>query len=170
MPPFTHALAGWCVGNAVETTPRERLGCIVIACLPDIDGISLIWGRDVYFRWHHVLGHNVIFGIVASALLMRLTCSGLKIGTLYLFTFHVHLLMDLFGSGPRWGIAYLWPISIRHFSTAWAWAYTGWQNFAVLFGLSLITLWIGVRLRRTPLEVVAPRLDALLVGRSAREV
>jgi inner membrane protein len=165
MPPLTHALTGWCMGNALNTTPKERLACIAAACLPDVDGLSLIWGRDAYLKWHHVLGHNLIFGIVASALLMWFTHSGLKIAALYLLAFHSHLLMDLFGSGPGWGIAYLWPLSAHHFSTRFAWYYIGWQNFAVLLILLLITWRIALRQRRTPLELVAPRLDAIVLNR-----
>ena len=160
---LTHALAGWCGGNLVDTTARERLGCISISLLPDLDGLGLLLGREAYLRWHHVVGHNVLFGIAASAMLMRLGRSHLRIGALYLALFHLHLAMDLVGSGPGWGIAYFWPFSAASFTTSMAWSFRAWQNFAFLVALAICTLWIGFRLKRTPLEVLAPRLNAALI-------
>jgi inner membrane protein len=164
---LTHALAGWCIGNLVATSPNERLGCIAISCAPDVDALSLMWGTDAYRRLHHVLTHNLPFAVCASAALTRLTQGRLKVFCLYLLLFHLHLLMDLFGSGATWGIAYLWPLSSRYFAVSEAWDLRSWQNL-VLLGVSLVwTIWIAARFQRTPLEVIAPRLDALLLDRLA---
>ena len=162
---LTHALAGWCIGNVGALTAKERLGCVAISCAPDLDGLSRVAGLDAYMRFHHVLAHNLLFGILASAATKRFSRSGYRVFCLYLLLFHVHLIMDLFGSGPGWGVTYLWPLSRSQLETPLAWGFLAWPNYAVLGALASWTTWIAVRLRRTPLELVAPRLDSLLIER-----
>lgn len=164
---LTHALAGWCVGNLVAASANQRLGCVAISCAPDVDALSLLAGTGAYLRFHHVLAHNLLFGTVASAVLARFTQGGLKLFCSYLLLFHLHLLMDLFGSGQTWEIAYLWPLSSRYYAISQAWDFQSWQNLIMLTAFLVWTVWIGARFRRTPLEVVAPRLNALLVGNVA---
>lgn len=37
----THIMSGWVIANCVPLTPRERLACMIIATVPDIDGPSV---------------------------------------------------------------------------------------------------------------------------------
>jgi len=160
---LTHALAGWCVGNLLRTTERERAACMAISLFPDVDGIGLVISQRAYLQWHHVLGHNLLVGLIASALLALLTRSDLRIGVLYLALFHFHLGMDLVGSGTGWGIEYLWPFSSHSFQSSIAWEFRSWQNYVVFFFLAGATIWIAAGRRRTPLEFLAPRLNASLI-------
>jgi hypothetical protein len=163
---LTHALAGWCAGNAARTTDRERLACMAISLFPDLDGLGLIISHDAYLRWHHVLAHNLLAGLLGSALFMALGHSKLRIGVLYLALFHLHLPMDLIGSGHGWGIEYLWPLSARLFESSLAWDFRSWQNYLVFAALAAFTVWIAISRKRTPLEFIAPRLEAALIRRS----
>ena len=163
----THILSGWVVGNALPLGPRGRLFCMLAAALPDVDGVGFFFGEEAYWRLHHIVGHNVFFGIVLSV--------GLAVGSTsrralafvaYLACFHLHLLMDFYGSGPGWAIHYFWPLDGGGFSTIDAWPLDSWQNRVAFAALLAWTIGIAVRRRRTPLESIAPRLDAKLTGRA----
>jgi len=136
---------------------------MAISCVPDIDGLSILGGQDAYQHYHHLLAHGLLFGIVATAVSVRMTNSRIRIGVLYFLLFHLHLLCDFFGSGPGWGIAYFWPFSARYFTCTSAWEYQSPQNFAILGILVLWSLGIAIRVRRTPLEFIAPRFDEWLL-------
>jgi hypothetical protein len=47
---------------------------------------------------------------------------------LFLFCFHLHLLMDYYGSGPGWPIVYFWPLTDFKFVNWSAWELSSWQN------------------------------------------
>ena len=65
----THILSGWCLGNALPLTGRERLFCMLAASLADVDGLSRVLGQEAYWKYHHTLGHNlpVAVGLGVSA-------------------------------------------------------------------------------------------------------
>ena len=162
----THILSGWCLTNALPLrTKRERLLCMIAASVEDIDGLGIVFGEEAYWSLHHKLGHNVFFGLLVAGTLAAISSRKALPFVAYLACFHLHLLMDYFGSGVGWAIYYLWPISQRGWKTDAAWALTSWQNrlaFGVLLALTVLIAWWR---RRTPLELIAPRLDARLIGR-----
>ncbi len=168
MPPATHALAGWCLGNILNLTPRERAWCICISLLPDLDGLSLLGGAVAYQTYHHMLTHNLAFCVIAvSVITVAGRCSFRATAMLFVL-FHLHLLMDLFGSGPGWGFSYLWPWSQYSIATSFAWSFGGWQNWLALVIFALWTAFIALRLHRTPLECIAPRFDTFLLKKLPR--
>jgi hypothetical protein len=169
----THILSGWVVANALPLGPRERLFCMVAATIPDVDGLGYVAGPHFYERYHHVLGHNFTFALLVTAVLTALSTGprgpGWRravAGIAYFALFHLHLLMDYYGSGPGWGISYGWPW--RHGPGYWwicphGWAFFSWQNLLAFWLLLAWTVGTAVVCRRTPLEVIAPRLDAGLL-------
>ena len=109
----THILSGWCVGNLLPLTSRERLFCMIAAGAADIDGLGIVVSQELYWDYHHKLGHCAAFGLLlAGALAAFSTRRALAFGT-YLLLFHLHLVLDYYGSGPGWPIYYLWPVSDR---------------------------------------------------------
>ena len=163
----THILSGWCLGNALPIGPRGRLNCMIAASGADFDGCGIAFGQEAYWRYHHTVGHNVFFGLIVAGLLTARSTGRRGLAFVaYLACFHLHLLMDYYGSGPGWAIEYLWPIDRTGWRTNYAWELTSWQNRVAFAVLLAITVAIGWGARRTPLEVIAPRLDALLLGRS----
>lgn len=165
----THILSGWLVGNAAPLGPRERLFCMLAASLPDLDGLGFFLGEEAYWRFHHTAGHNVFFGVALSAALTFASTTRRALAfAAYLLCFHLHLLMDFYGSGPGWAIHYLWPVDGRGWKTGEAWELSSWQNRVAFALLLAITVAIAWRWKRTPLERVAPRLDAKLVGIEVR--
>jgi hypothetical protein len=166
----THVLSGWCAANVLPLTPRQRLSCMIAATLPDFDGLGILLkpfgqlGQNLYWDLHHVLGHNIIFGVLMAIGLAMWSSRWLWTFPLYLALFHLHLLMDYYGSGEGWALYYLWPVTRDAWIRADAWAFLSWQN---LLALGLLTAWALAIARfqlRTPLEVIAPRLDRKVVN------
>ena len=166
----THILSGWVVASAVpRLTPRERGLAMLAASLPDLDGLGLLVSRDAYETYHHVLGHNLFAGLVLTVVLLLFTQHPApRTAFLYLGLFHLHLVMDSFGSGMDWGIAYLWPVVKREWMNPWRWGFFSWQNLTAAYGLVAVTFVIAARAGRTPLETLAPRLDQQLVTLARR--
>ena len=131
----------------------------------DEGGLGWIISQNAYWDWHHVAGHTLLAGVVvAGALTAIAQPRRLLAFFVYLALFHVHFLLDFFGSGPKWGIPYLWPMRARQFETSLAWGLFSWQNIVAGYALVACTIWIAYRHRRTPLESIMPRLDAQLVA------
>src|SRR5689334_21295980 len=117
----THILSGWCLGNCVRLTARERVGCMIAAAAADLDGVGRVFGEEMYWKYHHVVGHNLVFIVgVAVALCAWSGWRGKAFG-MYVLAGHLHLVMDYFGSGPHWGMHYFWPFSDRVVESAYVW-------------------------------------------------
>ena len=160
----THALSGWCIANVLPLTPRQRLAAMIAASAADLDGLGILFGQEAYWKYHHTLGHNLLFGLVLSLGLTLVTGRKLRVFALFLALFHLHLLMDFFGSGPGWPIAYLWPFSAHQWNNSrWSWAFYSWQNLSTAGMLVAWTLLIARKHRRTPFEAIMPNLDRQLV-------
>lgn len=159
----THILSGWCVGNLFPSfAPRDRLACMLAASLADVDGLSILFGQEAYWDYHHKFGHNLAFGVVLCAVLTVFCTRRLPAFLVCLGLYHLHLLMDFYGSGPGWGIPYLWPFSRSEWRSDNAWPFYSWQNLTAFALLFAWTLWIARRLGRTPLEAMMPNLDRQL--------
>jgi hypothetical protein len=161
-------MSGWCLANLLPLAPRERLLCMAAATLPDLDGLGILISEHYYTEYHHVLGHNLTFGVVLAALLTAFSKRNRPLAFVaYLALFHLHLVMDYYGSGPGWYIPYLWPWrdgpDARWMHPA-PWNFYSWQNLLAAFLFLLWTLGIAWRLKRTPLEAIMPPLDRQLVG------
>lgn len=71
--------------------------------------------------------------------------------------------MDYYGSGPDWGIYYLWPVSDWLLYTPHSWPLNSWQNSVVGVFLIICMLMIIFYKKRTPLELLKPSLDKRFV-------
>ena len=168
----THILSGWIVGNALpRLDARGRLCCMIAASAADLDGLGFFFGEEAYWRFHHVVGHNVFVGLLGSAALAfyprrhRLLTFAACI-----VCFHLHLLMDFYGSGPGWEIHYLWPLDGRGFKTTHAWPLMSWQNYLAFALLGGLTFLIARRRRRTPVELLLPRIETQMFRRDLEGV
>ena len=161
----THILSGWCIGNLLPLNGRERVFCMVAASVADFDGLGIIFGEEVYWDYHHKLGHNVLFAALLAGGLAAFSSSRKGLAFIaYFLLAHLHLVLDYFGSGPGWPLYYLWPVSDMEIVNPRAWPFFSWQNILAAYALVAWTLWIAWRDKRTPLECLMPRLDRQLVA------
>src|SRR5688572_7554152 len=118
-----HAQVGWFSGWLAGLRRRDRVIVAIAGAVPDIDGLSLLFGIDAYFAAHHVWLHNVwtamLAGLAASLLAERRMVTALLAMSAVL----LHILSDGLGLLAQ---APLWPLSRWSF-----WPSNG--NFLVAF-------------------------------------
>ena len=174
---FTHALIGWTVANAAPLSRRDRAIVMFASLIPDIDGLGILidlatWHSASPTHWydqfHHVLGHNLCFALVVTALAFVLANQRRLVAALSFVSFHLHLLGDLVGSrgpdGYQWPLPYLVP-----WSAAWQltwqgqWALNAWPNFLIT-GVLLATMFsLAWQRGYSPVEIISTKADAAFI-------
>ena len=183
MNPVSHLLTGWVVANTADLTPRDRALVTLAGVVPDIDGLGIIaeilteqtafpllW----YSKYHHVLCHNLGFGLLLAVTAILFGIRRWMTAFLVLVVFHLHLLGDLVGSrGPD---GYQWPIPYwTPFSDGWKLMWTGqwelnaWPNVLITALLLAATIYIARRKGCSPLEMVSKRADSAFVSILTRQ-
>ena len=177
MNPVTHLLLGWTVANTAALTPRERALVTIAGIVPDVDGLGIVadlltrnsaqplewWGR-----FHHVLAHNLGFGLGVGVAAFALSRRRWVAASLALLSFHLHLAGDLVGArgpdGDQWPIPYLSPFS-QDWQLTWTgqWALNAWPNFVITGALLLLAFYLAWRRAFSPLELVSSRADRAFV-------
>jgi hypothetical protein len=177
MNPASHFLISWTVANTAEISRRDRVLVTLTGVVPDFDGVGiiaelltentatpLIW----YSRYHHVLGHNLLFSLILVIGVFLLSVRRWMSATLAFLAFHLHLIGDLVGSrgpdGYQWPIPYLYPFSAQ-WTLAWPgqWELNAWPNIlitALVLGITLYSAW---KKGRSPLEMISLKADAAFV-------
>jgi ABC-type cobalamin transport system permease subunit len=161
--PIVHAELSW-LGTFRLAQRRDRLLVTLAGVLPDLDGLTLLFGEEVYGKWHHVVTHGVVAAVLITAVLTAFARERLRVAALAFAMFHLHLLCDLAGSGPGWPITYPWPFSLRELSWSGQWNLASWQNTLIGLGATLGVLGCAVPLKRTMVELFSARADAKVVG------
>ena len=183
MNPISHLLTGWVVANTADLTTRDRVLVTLAGVVPDIDGLGvvveiltehtsspLLW----YSRYHHVLCHNLGFGILLAVTVALLAVRRWMTTFLALVVFHLHLLGDLVGSrGPddyQWPIPYLSPFSDR-WKLIWTgqWELNAWPNLLITALLLAATIYIGWKKGCSPLELVSKKADSAFISLLRRQ-
>ncbi|MBD3306245.1 metal-dependent hydrolase [candidate division KSB3 bacterium] len=177
MNPITHFLISWDVANIFPSNRRDRAIITLAGILPDVDAFGAIpelltrHSAHPLFWWteyHHILGHNLVFGGVLALGSFALAAKRWKTALLALLTFHVHVLGDVIGGrgpdGYQWPIPYLYP-----FSDAWQlvwegqWELNAWPNF-VMTGIALaLMFWLAWKQGFSPLEMISAPADRAFV-------
>jgi hypothetical protein len=178
MSPATHLLTGWIVANA--STRHDALARAVItlaSVAPDLDGIGIIpeiltarsdhpllW----YSSYHHVLCHNLAFGLVLALVARMIGARGWLTTALLLVSFHLHLAADLIGSrgpdGYQWPISYLYPFS-NSLQVAWdgQWELNSWPNYLITIVAIVVIFALARKRGYSPLEMLSARSDQAFV-------
>lgn len=178
MNPATHLLIGWTVANAAPLNRRERALVTVAGIVPDVDGLGivaelatrettrpLLWWSE----YHHVLGHNLVFGLVYTAVALAFATKRWRTAALVLLSFHLHLLGDIVGArgpdGDQWPIPYLVPFT-SSVELVWQgqWHLNAWPNFAITGVLLALTFYLAWKRGFSPLEMVSRKADAAFVA------
>ena len=183
MNPVSHFLTGWVVANTADLAARDRALVTLAGVVPDIDGLGivaeiltehttspLLW----YSKYHHVLCHNLGFGLLLAVTVIFFGVRRWMTAFLVLVVFHLHLLGDLVGSrGPddyQWPIPYLYPFSEK-WKLIWTgqWELNAWPNILITAFLLAATIYIARKKGCSPLEMVSKRADAALVSNLGRK-
>ena len=163
MNPIVHAELSW-LGAQKLADRRDRMLVTLGGVLPDLDGLTLLGGEDLYGKWHHVLTHGVLSAVVISGALALLAKRKAAVFGLAFAAFHLHLVCDLLGSGPGWPIHYLWPFSLEE----WGWSgqldLASWQNTLIGMSATLAVLACALPFGRTAVELFSLKVDAQVVA------
>ncbi len=177
MSPITHFFTGWTLANGTPLDKRDRWLVALAGMAPDFDGLGVLaefatrhgthpltWWSD----YHHVLGHNLGFALVAGIVAFAFARRRFAVAGLALLSVHLHLLGDLVGArgpdGEQWPIPYLLPFS-RDAVWVWSgqWALNAWPNL-VLTALMIVWACHLARSRGySPLEAVSAKADRAVV-------
>jgi len=143
----------------------------------DADGLGFIaeeltrgWDRPLLWwtDYHHVLGHNIGFGLLMAVVSFGVATKRWKTAALVFLGFHLHLLADLVGArgpdGYQWPIPYLLPFS-NAWQLAWQgqWALNAWPNFLITGAALVVTFYLAWRLGYSPLEMISASADKAFV-------
>jgi inner membrane protein len=148
-----------------------------VSIAPDIDGAGLLLDffgphqvqtLEWWSKYHHILGHNMGFGLFLTITAFALAKRRWLVSFLVMVSFHLHLVGDLLGSkgsdGYQWPIPYLLP-----FSDAWQWIWAGqwqlnaWPNFVVTGVVALHMFYIAWKKGVSPLEIISSKANASFV-------
>ena len=177
MNPITHVLVSWVIADSAGLNKRERAAVTVSGIIPDIDSFGIVveqitknserplmWWSD----YHHILGHNIGFGIVLAIGVFLIAQKKWKTMGLALFCFHLHLLCDIIGArgpdGYQWPIPYLLPFS-NSLQIVWQyqWEINAWPNFVITLLALVITFYYATNKGYSILQLVSKKLDRVFV-------
>ncbi len=165
--PLTHALIGWSIAHIGPSSRRLRFACVAASLLPDLDGLGLLFGKEYYIKYHHLLCHNFAFAF----LVMLLSSAWLGFSPPDLLRVFLcgplHFLGDYWGSGPGWPLFLYQPFDGSAVLNPEAWDFNGPESQIVLTLLLVHAFTVARTLGRTPVEVISPDLDGALVDRFA---
>jgi hypothetical protein len=162
MNPIAHLELSWLAAQPLRHR-RDRILVAAAGVIPDVDGLSILAGKDFYGTWHHVLTHGYVAAAVVTVAAAAAAKERVKTAALALFTFHLHLMCDLVGSGPGWPLFYFWPTSDRSWYWSAQWNLASWQNSVIATIASLACLAMAFPFRRTIVEIFSTKADALVV-------
>ena len=165
MSPIGHLQFGWWFAHWGEFSRGERAAIALAGVGPDLDSASLVGGGEGFYRYHHILFHNVGATLAAAVLAGLFLWRRPRVWLLVVFAFAAHLLEDYLTVG--WD-QFLWQpfnasaVNLSHHLPNWL-VQGVFQVTAMVFILGM-TVWIYLRHHRTPLEILSPALDRLLVN------
>lgn len=177
MNPITHFLVGWVVANSADLNRKERAAVAISGVIPDIDSVGIIAEKLTlhsdrphlwWSHYHHVLAHNLGFGLLAALIIFILSNKKITTTSLALLSFHLHLFGDILGGrGPdsyQWPVPYLLP-----FSNVWEiywqgqWAINAWQNFLITGIALIITFFLAWKRGFSLIEIFSTTADRAFV-------
>jgi len=178
MSPATHFLLGWIIANLFPFSRRERALVVFASVAPDLDGAGLIVEQATrnsenpllwWSKYHHVLAHNVLFGLALVVLTYFLATNRWRAALLAFAAFHLHLFCDIVGArgpdGCQWPIPYLLPFSDA-WQVAWdgQWALNAWPNFLITGAALAATLCLARHRGYSPVGIFSTRADRAFVA------
>lgn len=165
MSPVAHLQFGWWFAHWGDFSRRDRAIITLAGVGPDADGIFIFGGQDVYYRYHHILFHNVGATLAVLALAGLFLWSRPRVWLLTTFAFAAHVVEDYITVG--WN-QHPWlpfsdaPVNLSNLLPNWL-VQGVFQITTMVFVFS-VTVYIYLRHQRSPLEILSPSLDRLLLN------
>ncbi len=165
MSPVAHLQFGWWFAHWGDFSRRERAAIALAGLAPDADGVFVFGGQDVYYRFHHILFHNVGAALAVLALAGMFFWRRPRVWLLIVFAFAAHIMEDYITVG--WN-QHPWlpfsnaPVNLANHLPNWL-VQGVFQTVTMVFILA-VTVYIYRRYQRTPLEIASPALDRLLLN------
>jgi hypothetical protein len=163
--PIGHLQYGWWFAHWRKFDRGERAAIALAGAACDLDGLSMFGGSDVYYRYHHMLFHNVGSVLVviplAGLIFWRRAWAWLAV----VFAFGMHIVEDYFSipwDMKPWAPFNAMVTNLDHHISAPIVQY-GFQTAIMVFILG-VTVWIYHRYERTPLEIISPAFDRLIMN------
>jgi hypothetical protein len=103
-----HAQVGWFLAWGCRLQKRDRCLVATAAMLPDLDGLSILGGYDLYYAVHHVWLHNVMAGAIFAGGVAAFARRKLLVLLLAFAAVALHVVSDGFG---LLALEPLWPLS-----------------------------------------------------------
>jgi inner membrane protein len=145
---LTHIGLSWIIANLTAGSRKDRVLIVLAGLLPDLDGVGILWSEPAYLAAHRAAGHSLLFAVLLAVLIWRTSDAAVRTTVLGLISFHVHLLLDVVGTGGL-PIRYLWPISNAEWTWSGRWTLASWPNVAVMALTTLGVLWVARRSGRS---------------------
>lgn len=165
MSPIGHLQYGWWFAHWGEFNRRERAAIALAGVGADLDGLSLLAGGEAFHRYHHILFHNVGATLAIGALAGLLFWRRPRVWLLVVFAFGAHIVEDYVTVGWDqfpWQPFGASAVNLSHHLPNWL--VQGVFQVAAMFFIMAMTVWIYLRYQRTPLEIISPALDRLIIN------
>ncbi|MBT3312265.1 MAG: metal-dependent hydrolase [Desulfobacterales bacterium] len=178
MSPVTHLLISWPLANSYKISRKERALVTIAGISPDFDGLGIIadiltrhnehplhlWGK-----FHHILGHNIGFILIATFIVFCTSTRRWVAGSLAFLCLNIHMLCDLLGArgpdGYQWPIPYFLPFSgIYQFTWEGQWSLNAWPNFLLTGTAIVFVFYIAWKRGYSPVEILSTRADEAFVN------
>jgi inner membrane protein len=174
---LTHFFAGWAITLPADLNGRDRALVVCASVAPDLDAVVLVGDIvqrrpldqcELFATYHHVLGHNILFAMLATVCCVVFSRRKAVVGALASLAIHFHFLCDIVGSkgpdGSQWVIPYLLPFSKAwNLAVSWQWALNAWPNIVFTIVLLAVTLYVAWSKGFSPVGLFSQRADRALV-------
>ncbi len=165
MSPIAHLQYGWWFAHWGKFSRSERAAIALAGAGPDLDGLSLLGGHEAFYRYHHILFHNVGAVLGVAVLTGLFLWRRMYVWLLVVFSFGMHIVEDYFT--VSWN-HYPWrpfaSSAVNFASHMPGWVVQGVLQSAAMCFILWITIRIYLRHHRTPLEILSPAFDRLLLN------
>jgi len=158
-------MIAWIVAVLLIKDVKDRRLVVIAGVIPDIDAILLLVNEELFYEYHHTIGHSFLFGIPLALLFSAKAKQRFPVFFGCMAAFSLHILADYFGS--NWPIPLLYPLSSIEVSSA------GYLSYYTMYSIinpltaivSMLTIFLIIWMKEiSPFEFISQKLDRRLVG------
>lgn len=98
MSPLVHGLAVWLIALIFVNNVNDRRMIVIAGVAADVDGVFILFDRDLFSMYHHTFGHSFVFGLLIALTAGMLAKNKIRTGAGAIAAFSGHIFLDLIGS------------------------------------------------------------------------